>query len=97
MAKFSKKNAIQNTRMNIVIIIEAAFTILTVFVTMIKNDEQINNSAINTMRRRKINNRPGGERDAQNIIYILGIIVVVNKYEIMRKRKSEKIWYSLIN
>ena len=36
LAKFSKKKAIQHTRMNIVIIIEAAFTILTVFVIMIK-------------------------------------------------------------
>ena len=36
LAKFSKKNAIQHTRMNSVVIIEAAFTILTVFVIMIK-------------------------------------------------------------
>ena len=41
------------------------------------------------MRRRKINNRPGGERDAQKI-YILGIIVVVNKQEIMRGKEKVK-------
>ena len=60
---------------------------------MIKNDEQINNSNKYNKRRKLIIGQ--GKGCTKYNIYI-SLIVVVNKYEIMRKRKSEKIWYSLI-